>query len=298
MTKEDQPNNASSKARFAPKVPSTRIKKEEAIKLGSKTAIQEVRQKQSTEQHQTNNIQKRKERSSFTGLLATSDVQGPFSLGPAACVKFRNADATSASIREGSKGSDSSRDAISKAQQQLPSADTDIRSAVSVESYNDIDGKAPIVIRNHGDQTTESGSLIEMFEGQLVLVKLPVKMPLIEFMPRANEIPNSKEEEPVERTVDLDSLKQAEQATRSKCSPFTSPWPSTAHGKLGKVRRYASGKMTIIVGDIEFELVSVKNSTSSVTNALIIDGEYNQAFDLGNIKTRLVAIPDVSKLLL
>lgn len=291
-------DNAPSKTRFAPKIPTTRIKKEEAIKLGNQTTIQEVCPKQTTEPYQTSNLQKRKERLPNAGLLVAGDVQGPFSLGPATFVKSRNADATSILVRGAPRERDDSKTSATKTHQQVNRTDSDIKPAVSVENNTDIDNKAPVMIKNNEYQATPPMSLAEMFGGQLALLKLPVKMPLIESMPKASEISHSMEEELTEQTVDLESLKQTEQASQGKNSPFTPPWPSSAHGKLGKIKRYASGKMTLTVGNIEFQLAHMKNANPSVTNALVIDGEYNQAFDLGNVKNQLVAIPDISKLLL
>ena len=123
-------------------------------------------------------------------------------------------------------------------------------------------------------------------------------MPLMDSMPKSTEMPRSGREEHAEQTIDLDSLKQTGAGQSQQEHTLPSPLATAAHGKLGRMRRYASGKMTISVGDIEFELMHMMNSPSSMTNALIVDGEYNQAFDVGNVGNQLVAIPDISKLLL
>lgn len=284
MTVEKDPNSTTGgapKTRFAPKVPAVRIKREDAIQLGSSTAPREHRE-----------FKPRPRIVNNTGLLAGEAVQGPFVLGPGTSTRRGAADGTAAIARARKPA------AVKKqaAAQHVPSSDT--KPVIPLKDYCAGDGKYPETIRAP-QGTGTAASLAEIFEGNLVMLRLPTALPL-KATPEStpSEKPQATAASKDEETIDLDSLKPSEPTTSAPSnSPYPAPWPAAAHGYLGKIQRFASGRVTLTVGQIEYALSLSSPSRACVQNLLAVDSEYNQAFDIGTISHQLVAVPDIEGLL-
>lgn len=75
-------------------------------------------------------------------------------------------------------------------------------------------------------------------------------------------------------------------------------WPSTAQGRYGKLRRYKSGRLVLILENgVEF-LVSPSSEAGNEaqnTNVLAIDPEFGQSFNLGPVQQKFVCVPEFEK---
>lgn len=75
-------------------------------------------------------------------------------------------------------------------------------------------------------------------------------------------------------------------------------WPLTAQGRYGRMRRYKSGKITLVLENgIEFLVnQSIQSSSEAqMTSVLVIDPEFSQSFNLGPIRDKFVCSPDFEK---
>ena len=285
MNVERDPNSTTGgapKTRFAPKVPAVRIKKEDTIQLGSSTTTKEQSREFKPKPRVVNN----------TGLLAGEAAQGPFALGPATSMRSRPTDGATAIARERK----STAIKMQAESQHVPPNDT--KPIIALKDYCTGDGKYPETIRAP-ESTNPVASLAEIFEGKLVMLRLPTALPLkVTPASTPNENPQAPSTSKDEETIDLDSLKTNEPAVLTPSnSPYPAPWPASAHGYLGKIQRFASGRITMAVGEIEYALSMSSSSKSCVQNLLAVDSEYNQAFDIGTISHQLVAVPNIEKLL-
>lgn len=131
-----------------------------------------------------------------------------------------------------------------------------------------------------------SHSLAEMFQGRIGLLRLPMLMPFEKApTPKANPA------EPVEPAP------QAQPTT----SPAKSTWDKETRGILGKLQKFSSGRLVLVLNNgMEMELspAVASKSTCFSQRLLVMDNEYNQAFDLGLVRDQLIAYPDLSRLLI
>lgn len=279
MSSED-----SSKKRFAPKVPTTRLRQDDAVKLGTmSTRLEEQRQQREIQQ-----AQKKQHHKARDGIItADSGIpSGPFALGPAV------------SLKNNSRQPSSFPSTLSSSRNNTPhpslNNDDDVKPVLDIKEYCSGNDRYPVVLQ---PKKTLFGNEPFFRTGQFTLLTLPLEMPLVGTAqtPQENNINSTSTEEQV---IDLDAANKA--AATPECSPkvngpFPPPWPLDTQGRLGKLRRFASGRMVLSVGPYEYEVRPSIGSDASVLYA--VDAEYGQSFGLGPVQHFLQAVPDLSHLL-
>lgn len=79
-------------------------------------------------------------------------------------------------------------------------------------------------------------------------------------------------------------------------SSQTGTWPATAQGRYGKLRRYKSGKVVMVLENgVEFCVNPSIDADPHNTCVLAIDPEFAQSFNLGPIEAKFVCTPDFAK---
>lgn len=93
-------------------------------------------------------------------------------------------------------------------------------------------------------------------------------------------------------------LNTANANTEASSSETAEKWPSNAQGRYGKLRRYKSGRITMVLENgVEFLVnPSIDNSAEAQnTSVLAIDPEFAQSFNLGQVEGKFVCVPEFDK---
>lgn len=83
----------------------------------------------------------------------------------------------------------------------------------------------------------------------------------------------------------------------------TDQWPADVEGEYGKLAIHASGKVSLTINGIRYFLESGCSAVvepghvSGCQSVVAIDPEYEQSFELGQIKNCLIASLDISSIL-
>jgi hypothetical protein len=113
---------------------------------------------------------------------------------------------------------------------------------------------------------------------QLLLLQMPLTLPQLEVT-RMND--NTEDEAP---------------------QP-TDQWPADAEGEYGKLAIHASGRVSLMINGIRYFLESGNSAVvepghvSGCQSVVAIDPEFEQSFELGQIKHSLIASLDISSIL-
>ena len=271
MSSAEDPNKPQ-KPRFAPKIPATRIKKEEVISLGTMTAVQEAQQKQREEAERA-----RLEAKRLRDLNQKMNQQQ----APVDCIlSGANVVRETTATRRVQSGESRVLNNEAKSSDGVVGQEGPTLYATSMEKYFEkIKGPhAPVLPASEPKVTTSFQSLESLFKNKLILLKLPTRLPIEEMIPSS-----SKEE------------KETAKPHTSKCTA----WPENATGRIGSIRRYASGRITFKMSEgVEFLLDTDTLIADDKLGFVQFDLERRKALMLGSVHRSLVAIPDLSKLLL
>lgn len=86
--------------------------------------------------------------------------------------------------------------------------------------------------------------------------------------------------------------------TASSSCEYAEKWPSNAQGRYGKLCRYKSGRIAMILENgVEFLVnPSIENSSDAQnTSVIAIDSEFAQSFNLGQIEGKFVCVPEFDR---
>lgn len=222
---------------------------------------------------------------------APANVSGPLSLGPASMPRSSRPSSGSS----GSSGSISGLSArtFSRLNNSAAQSSNPLTDSVPIEeefSYESLDTASesssaaavvpasndsllkPIVLLDVTKEINETFTHFEPEPGKLFLFQMPPILPSL--LNHQHTIPSS-DHPPVE----------------------AEKWPSTAQGRYGKLRRYKSGRITMVLENgVEFIInSSIESADTKNTSLLAIDPEFGQSFNLGPIQGKFVAIPDFDK---
>lgn len=208
---------------------------------------------------------------------APVNVSGPLALGPASMPRSSSRSSANSGgsgilsarsltrLNSSSNGSQSSSKPLSDS---VP-----IEEEFSVEAAQIEDLLKPVVLLDSkiNDDTRDELTHFEPESGKLFLFQMPPVLP---------------------------SLLNHTQSEPSSSDSSAEKWPTTAQGHYGKLRRYKSGRLVMILDNgVEFVLNSSIESASEAQNTsiLTIDPEFGQSFNLGSVQAKLVAVPEFEK---
>lgn len=210
---------------------------------------------------------------------APANVSGPLSLGPASMPRSSSrASANSGglisarSLSSRSSHSSSSASASNPLSDSVPIEDEFSSEATIAEEQTDNLLKPVVLIKK--DQSSSSSSFVDFDSDKLFLFQMPPILPTL--------------------------LNHQTESSSSTSSPSTScsSWPASAQGRYGKLRRYKSGRLVLILeNSVEFLLNSSIESATEAQNTcvLAIDPEFGQSFNLGAVQAKFVAVPEFEK---
>lgn len=276
---DDNPsaNTADTKTKkFAPTIPTIRRKKvveEEPAATETSSATPS-----NTSTNQRNNQSRKPLNANRNHTTAPVVVSGPLSMGPAAMARSSRSSGSSGS---GGGGGIFSARSVSRLNASSSSASDSkpLSDSVTVEDEFAVEGSAmanellkPVAlldIKKESDGFTH----FEPETGKLFLFQMP---PVLPTLLNSNNENN-------EQTASNDSAEK---------------WPAGAQGRYGKLRRYKSGRITIILENgVEFLVnPSIDNAADAQnTSVLAIDPEFAQSFNLGQIEGKFVCVPEFDK---
>lgn len=101
-------------------------------------------------------------------------------------------------------------------------------------------------------------------------------------------------------------LPRLAQATESDVNPETvsgmfdlpqaDRWPKSAQGRLGKLRKYKSGRMVLeLTNGFCMDVTPSVSADAKLMNILAIDPEFGQSFNLGQVEQHFVCTPDLEE---
>lgn len=206
-------------------------------------------------------------------------VSGPLSMGPAAMARSNSRISSSGSSSGGggifgarslSRTSSSSNSALNS-KPLSDSVPVDEEFGMECQDNSDNNLLKPIALSSSDHNSTGSNS-ISVENDKLFLFQLPPVLPTL-----LNHTPSSP------------SSSDLAEADR---------WPASAQGRYGKLRRYKSGRLVLILENgVEFLVSSSSESLkeAQTTNILAIDPEFGQSFNLGPVHQKFVCIPEFDK---
>lgn len=201
-------------------------------------------------------------------------VSGPLSMGPAAMARSSRSSASSGSVGGFSARSvsrlSSSTAAAGSADSKPLSDSVPVEEEFATEESNPNELLKPVALL---DIKKESDSFVhfEPENGKLFLFQMPPVLPTIISSNESNQ--NSTNE-------------SAEK------------WSSGAQGRFGKLRRYKSGRITMVLENgVEFLVnPSIEDASDAKnTSVLAIDPEFAQSFNLGPVEGKFVCVPEFDK---
>lgn len=263
--------------KFVPTIPAARRKK---IILDDDDEDVEVASEDSTTNSSKNTTGSNKNntrtplnssKSKFIPNTSNSFVSGPLSLGPAAMARpsrssngSSNVLASRFSVNKIIGGQDSR--ASSNLSESI-AIESEFSSTTTTNIDND-DLLRPIAIS--GEEASQTSSILnfEPETSKLFLFQMPPVLPSLAKYPP-----------PTEPSV------EAEQ------------WPIEAQGRYGRLRRYKSGKLVLILENGSEFLVnsSIDSEKASDSSILAIDPEFAQCFNLGPLDGKFVCTPNFDK---
>jgi hypothetical protein len=209
---------------------------------------------------------------------SSSVVSGPLSMGPAAMARSSRSSGSSGSS---SAGIFSAR-SISRLNTSASSSSGDskpLNNSVPVEEvFADeriVEGSEllkPVALSD----TRKESDFFTHFEpenGKMFLFQMPPVLPTLDNTAHDN-------------------------TTASSSCEYAEKWPLNAQGRYGKLRRYKSGRIAMILENgVEFLVnPSIENSSDAQnTSVIAIDSEFAQSFNLGQIEGKFVCVPEFDR---
>lgn len=187
-------------------------------------------------------------------------------------------------------------------------------SAAGQKEPEDVPSQAPAINEAPADaeaalkQAEIEGDLLEMNEGDLFLVQLPNlnlaagKAPSTSILHAPNADPVKPAEVKVkdetvengEADVPPEHENDAAQADVSMEESKDEPVVGAA-GRLGTLRRHASGKHTMVIGGAVYEVIKGTHG-SSLEELVVMNEATHRSYPLGGVKSRMLMIPDLDSL--
>lgn len=201
-------------------------------------------------------------------------VSGPLSMGPAAMARSSRSSASSGSVGGFSARSVSrlSASIASGSAESKPLSDSvPVEEEFASEESNPNELLKPVALL---DTKKESDHFVhfEPENGKLFLFQMPPVLPTI--------------------------LSSSSEGSATSTNESAEKWSSGAQGRYGKLRRYKSGRITMILENgVEFLVnPSIEDSSDAKnTSVLAIDPEFAQAFNLGPVESKFVCVPEFDK---
>lgn len=265
---------AAKNKKFVPTIPTVRRKKVVEDEVVTETTV-------NPRQRDNNQQQRRPLGSRYNSQPQPTVVSGPLSMGPAAMARSSSRGSSSGgassasgifSARSLSKTSSASNSALNS----KPLSDSiSVEEEFGLEEARAVGSSGilkPVAL------STSSANALEQFlsveSDKLFLFQMPPVLPTLLNHTAAPSASISSD------------LAEAER------------WPSTAQGRYGKLRRYKSGRLVLILENgVEF-LVSPSSEAGNEaqnTNILAIDPEFGQSFNLGPVQQKFVCVPEFEK---
>jgi hypothetical protein len=259
------------KMKFMPSVPSTRRQKTEAAEPS-----QSMKSSTSTTK-QDQGHQRPRGSSSLIGAIAGENVTGTFAHGFGVFSKNK-----SASFLPGSVSADKATKPVGKHSQVLEPI---VKSSESVGIDSVIDSGDPFspmtvskhINANHSAINNDTLCLIQL-SGLLEMLDFGVQT----FASRSKKPTRLLEAMESEKVIDMAEFNASERDDRE---PSVS-WPSDKIERIGNVNFHKSGKITVSIGEFEYELVTV--DASDDTSVWAIDKEYGQIIDIGTVSNVVI----------
>lgn len=222
------------KGRFAPKVPSERLKAEDALKLGSASADKKPSNllPKQTPNFNTDGFHNRRK----PVIVASDGVSGPFAFGPSMVSNgkksaFFQSSASTSCVTSTSDSSQmlSAAAAYSKKKPEEKLMDMDSLTQSLPEYIAKSTHLRPPLVLPLEENGNFPDELPQMEEGAVTMLRLPPVLPLV----------------------------KPESETIIKSNGKHGPWAPElkANGILGKWRIYSSGKQTLTIGPVTFDVV-------------------------------------------
>lgn len=272
---------ASKTKKFVPTIPTVRRKKlvvedddedeESQKKTDLKSSSTKTNTNGNTAKLSTSNTRSSTRRQPIT---AASVVSGPLSMGPAAMARPSRSSSTGPIIPI-TRSSTITTKTFSKSptDEVKPLADSvPVEEAFASINFELGDEMLKPVALTAPSYNPSAEPFIHFEEGKIYLFQMPPILPT----PLATPEGSSKDQ-------------QAEK------------WPSAAQGRYGKLRRYKSGRIALVLENgVEFSISSSVESytnTDAPTNSslIAIDPEFAQCFNIGTIDSKLVCTPEFER---
>ena len=255
---------SAAKPKFTPTIPSARRKKTEPEPSSEKPASFASDTKPSRPYTRNSKPQP---------LAAASAASGPLALGPSASITAANRARNSSSLH--SEGLSAVRrigstNSLGSGPAQEADLFNDFLLVEEVFAREPLDTLHPVAVAPCSEDAVIDRKLDR---NGLFLFQLPPILPPLADPPASNDAPVEDPNDPVGVLAALQrSMDSAEH------------WPRTVKGRMGKFRRYTSGRMTLTIGGVEFEVrPSVLDPTSAHLAAAVIDPEARSLANLGQI---------------
>ena len=266
--------------KFAPTIPAIRRKK--VVEEEDATSLEASSTASANTSINTRGGRKPLNANKFNNTITPAVVSGPLSMGPAAMARSSRSSGSSGSASAGIfsarsisrlNTSSSTHSSDSKPMSDSVPVEEEFIVEGAVEGNELLKPVALLDIKKEYDSFTH----FEPENGKLFLFQMPPVLPTLLNTATATDNANN------EQTSANDSAEK---------------WSSSAQGRYGKLRRYKSGRITMILENgVEFLLnPSIDNSSDAQnTSVLAIDPEFAQSFNLGQVEGKFVCVPEFDK---
>lgn len=159
----------------------------------------------------------------------------------------------------------------------------------------EVDIKVKEEVSAKTEQASSSSS-----SNKLLFIQFPVLFP--KFVPQQAPEPEQENDdivmidensETAKPGENKDGTREEDDSTEPKAPIGNDLFPQ--EGRIGTLRRHKSGKLTMVIGDIEME-VSRGNDCRFLQDIVVHDEKENAAYLIGQVGQRIVVTPDLSQL--
>lgn len=186
-------------------------------------------------------------------------------------------------------------------------AEGDAKNAADSDNMDDNSTAEPQIAnaaedpQNHMTEDLEETANVSLDNNKLYLVQLP-SIGLKIGLPRPENVPAEEVQIKDEQTdvpmpdVSADSSEPVSTNHVNPSENGSDAVPTFGScGRLGTLRTHRSGKKTLLIGDLVYEL-KPGAELSSIEDVIVLNEETKEAHRLGTVQSKILAVPDLSQL--